>query len=110
MGNDERAYHIEGQVMKPNEALFELSKLYEDRNKQYGNSYKDFGYIMVALFPSGVALKDEMDFNRFGVLVHMVTKMSRYCNKWEHPENQDHMNDIAVYATMLNELDWNIQQ
>ena len=91
--------------MKPNEQLMELAKLFEERNKEYGSSYKDAGAILQSLFPEGVSLQTYGDFNRFCILVHIITKISRYCNNFNKRSNNDHLKDLAVYATMLLELD-----
>jgi|SRR5215472_4038468 len=92
--------------MRPSETLRELAGLYEERNKQYGDSYKEAGAVFAALFPNGVTLESIKDFNRFAVLMHIVNKLKRYCNNWDKQRiDPDHTKDISVYATMLNELD-----
>jgi hypothetical protein len=91
--------------MKPAEQLIELAKLYEERNKEYGDSYKEAGAILQALFPNGIELETKHRFNKFCIIVHIVTKLSRYCNNFYIEASPDHLEDIAVYATMLLELD-----
>lgn len=91
--------------MRPSEELVQLAKLYEERNKAYGDSYKEAGAVLGSLFPNGVTLSEHIDFNRFCIIVHIITKLSRYCNNFQHPNHNDHLKDIAVYATMLLELD-----
>lgn len=77
---------------------------YKARNPVYGDNYKHFGEVMTALFPKGVKLSTKEDWNRFGVLVHIVSKLSRYTTR---PQNghADSIHDLGVYAFMLEELD-----
>jgi hypothetical protein len=105
MSNDlDVSYHME-KMMRPSEQLAKLASLYEERNKQYGNSYKEAGAVLTALFPNGVKLHSHSDMDRFCIIVHMITKLMRYSNNFYTPENPDHLKDISVYATMLLELD-----
>lgn len=87
------------------EALTDLAKLYEDRNKMYGNNYKMFGRSMGGYFPNGLTIKTEKDWNRFGVLFHIATKLSRYAMMFDKGGHPDSLDDISVYAQMLKELD-----
>ena len=91
--------------MKPDKALAELATLFQFKNSLYGDSYKQAGYLIHALFPGGIKLAAPGDFNRFCILVHIVTKLHRYCNNFDNTTEPDHMKDISVYATMLLELD-----
>ena len=87
------------------ELLKEKAKLYEQRNAMYGDNYKRFGAIMQLLFPGGITLANEDDHNRFGVFVQIVSKVTRYAAQFEVGGHPDSMDDIAVYAMMLQELD-----
>jgi len=84
--------------------LRSAAKLYEDRNKIYGDNYKRFGPALNGLL-NGVALSTSDDFNRFGILVQIFSKISRYCNMFDKGGHNDSLDDIAVYAMMLKELD-----
>lgn len=77
---------------------------YLERNKQYGNSYHKFGEIMMALFPNGLELRSKEDFNRYGVIFMMISKINRYT---QHPDkgHLDSAHDLGVYSFMLEELD-----
>lgn len=90
--------------MRPSDSLHALANLYEERNKLYGDNYKTFGKMFVALFPKGILITGESDANRMALFVHILTKAARYANNWRtgHPDSLD---DIAVYAQMLQELD-----
>lgn len=87
------------------DALLDLSNLYAERNKQYGDDYKLHGHIMVALFPEGVDLSTPAEFNRYSCLKEIVTKIARYANNFSKGGHKDSLDDITVYAQMLQELD-----
>ena len=84
--------------------LRSAAKIYEDRNKIYGDNYKRFGPALNGLL-NGVELSTPDDFNRFGILVQIFSKVSRYCNMFDKGGHNDSLDDIAVYAMMLKELD-----
>jgi hypothetical protein len=91
--------------MTPSDQLVELANLYDKRNQEYGPNYKEAGPVLEALFTKGVELDTPLNFNRFCIIVHIITKLMRYCNNFYTPENSDHLKDMAVYATILLELD-----
>lgn len=92
-------------------ALNLLANLYEERSALYGDNYKLFGKIMVLLFQNeGLTLKTEEDFNRFGTFAQVVAKISRYANQFKVGGHPDSLDDMAVYAMMLRELDAEIKQ
>jgi len=86
------------------EMLYEAAKIYEKRAEVYGNSYRDFGPVMMALFPQGLDINTSDDWNHLGVLMHMITKLTRYAPNF-HRGHDDSLADLAVYATILRELD-----
>lgn len=79
--------------------------IYRERNKLYGDNYKRFGVIMATLFPNGLTLRSVADFNRFGILVQLVAKETRYAENFTRGGHDDSLDDTAVYAMMLKELD-----
>lgn len=87
----------------PNE-LMKAAELYQQRNKQYGDSYKRFGPMMQALMKE-VTLKTPNDFGRFALLNFIVSKLHRYVNNWNKGGHADSLQDISVYCIMLMELD-----
>lgn len=91
--------------MKPTDSLRAAADIYEERNKLYGDNYKQFGEWVAKLFPLGVGLLSEEDFNRFGVLTQILSKLGRYCQNFEQGGHDDSLDDLAVYAMMLKELD-----
>lgn len=87
------------------EMLRDAAGIYEERNKLYGMNYKRFGKIMHLLFPSGPVLVDADPHNRFGILVQIVAKITRYAENFARGGHDDSLDDMAVYAMMLKELD-----
>jgi len=87
------------------EMLNDSAKIYEERNKLYGDNYKRFGPIMKLLFPQGITLSSESDFNRFGIFVQVVSKITRYSENFNRGGHDDSLDDAAVYVMMLKELD-----
>lgn len=85
--------------------LRESAAIYEERNKTYGNSYKEFGTIMAAFFPYGVVLNNSEEMNRHAVLTLMMAKLQRYCNNFHKGGHKDSLIDLSTYSAMLNELD-----
>jgi len=77
---------------------------YEERAKMYGNDYKEWGKLMMALFPKGITLDNEGDFNRFNILTRVLGKMTRYAAMMHMGGHQDSAHDSMVYSAMLEEL------
>lgn len=77
---------------------------YEQRNALYGDSYKNFGKVMSALFPNGLALETLDDWNRMGVFNMIVSKVTRYAANLSAGGHSDSAHDLSVYAAMLEEL------
>ena len=87
------------------ESLAALGEIYKDRNMLYGDDYKGHGNVMMALFPMGIVLNNQTDFNRYSCLKEIVTKISRYAMNFNRGGHDDSLDDIAVYSQMLKELD-----
>lgn len=79
------------------------AQTYRDRQKQYGDNYKNYGTMMQGLFPNGLTISSREDWNRLGIIHNCVTKLGRYCNNI-HTGHQDSAHDLGVYAFMLREL------
>ena len=89
--------------------LQKAAAVYEERNAVYSDAYLKVGPIMEALFPQGMDLKTQEDHNRYHLLVLIVVKLTRYSAQWMsgHP---DSMNDVMVYAAMIQALDSQMQE
>ena len=86
------------------ENLEKALETYRERNKLYGDNYKHFGEVMCALFPKGLRLYTTHDWNRFGVLIQIISKLTRY-TQIPLVGHQDSIHDMIVYSAMLEELD-----
>lgn len=84
--------------------LKSMASTFEERNKLYGSAYKRHGDVMAGLFPEGVTLRTEEEFNRYGVLVMIVSKLNRYASNLTRGGHKDSAHDMAVYAAMLEEM------
>ena len=92
-------------IKKVPEALSDLGKLYEERNKLYKDNYKNFGKILIGFFPQGITLKTEEELNRFALFMQTVHKQSRYAHSLLEGGHADSLDDLSVYAQMLQEVD-----
>jgi len=90
--------------MKKNAAdiLAEMAETFRERNKVYGDNYKRVGDVMVALFPEGVELKTQEDFNTWHLFELMIVKITRFANS--NLKHKDSIHDAAVYAAMVEYL------
>jgi len=90
--------------MKKNAAdiLAEMAETFRERNKVYGDNYKRVGDVMVALFPEGVELKTQEDFNTWHLFELMIVKLTRFANS--NLTHVDSIHDCAVYAAMVQSL------
>ena len=50
------------------------------RNKVYGDNWKVVGEVMTSLFPNGVVLKTEEDYNIWHPFELLVVKITRFAN------------------------------
>ena len=89
----------------PAELLRQSADLFEERNKQYGANYKQFGEALLLLFPARTLPKMTMpgDANRLNLTMMCLAKLQRYCHQWDQPST-DNCRDLQVYAAMLEEI------
>ena len=86
------------------EILKSAAQTYEQRSKVYGDNYKQFGVVMSAMFPRGLQVDSVEAFNRLGVFVQCLSKLTRYSQQFELGGHGDSAHDLCVYAAMLEEL------
>lgn len=96
---------LDGSPQRADDRLRALGDLFTERSRAYGPSYQEFGAVGKALFPRGIRLETEEDWKRWGVLSLMLTKLHRYVLNWENGGHGDSLDDLAVYAMMLREVD-----
>lgn len=88
--------------MKVDLILEEMAKTYRDRNAEYGSNWNLAAELMLLFFPEGITLKTKDDFIRFGILEHIVNKLTRFINsKMTHA---DSVHDGAVYMAIMEAL------
>jgi hypothetical protein len=86
------------------EQLRKAAAIYEERNKLYGDNYKNWGKVALPLLKE-IDVKTESDFSRLGILVQIISKLTRYTENFNRGGHDDSLDDMAVYAMMLKELD-----
>lgn len=84
------------------EILLDMAKTFKERNAMYKDNYKMVGTVMVAMFPGGVCLETEADFNRWHLFELLVVKLTRFVNSGL--VHEDSIHDIAIYAAMIETL------
>lgn len=78
---------------------------FRERNKVYGDNFLRVGNMMAAMFPEGLILKTQQDWNRMHMLLLMVVKQSRYATNWDKGGHKDSIHDATVYGAMLEMID-----
>jgi hypothetical protein len=91
--------------MRADKILEDAAKTFRDRNKVYGDNFLRVGAVMQGLFPDGMTIKTEHDWNRLHILLLGVVKQTRYVQNWGKGGHQDSIRDSAVYAAMLEMID-----
>ena len=89
-------------MARADEILNSMAETFRERNKVYGDNYKTVGTVMMALFPDGVNLKTEEEFNTWHLFELMIVKITRFANT--EMKHKDSIHDAAVYAAMVESL------
>lgn len=95
---------LEQEMSNAGDILKIAAETFRQRNALYGDNYHQFGVVMTAIFPDGVQPKSVEEWNRLGVLVQCVSKLTRYAQQWCSGGHRDSAHDLCVYAAMLEEL------
>lgn len=86
------------------ERLRQSAALFESRNAEYGDSYRNFGRVLFNLL--GEQMITNVDqWGRIGVFVLMAGKMDRYARNFARGGHADSLRDLSVYAAMQADLD-----
>lgn len=88
--------------MTPDEILTSAAQTFRERNAVYGDNWRRVGAVMMALFPEGVTLSNEQEFNGWHLFELLIVKLTRFTNSGLR--HQDSIHDIAVYAAMLESI------
>lgn len=90
--------------MKLSEKFTKLSNI----NKSRGNDYGDFrklGKVLSSYFPDPLTIEGEDEWNRLALLMLTINKVVRYSVNFKKGGHSDSLNDVAVYAMMLQGMD-----
>ena len=86
-------------------SIVALDGLFCDRNVVYKDNFYRHGEIMNVLFPEGINRPGPDDHNRFAILSQIVNKLARYAVNFDGGGHADSLDDLAVYAMILKQLD-----
>jgi len=95
-------------IRTPPEILRAAAATFEERNKTYGQNYKQVGPTMMALFPNGVELRTANDFTRWHMFELLVVKMTPFANS--NLVHEDSIHDAGVYAAMIQSFNSEINK
>lgn len=87
--------------------LEEKAKLFDKKNLSYGDTFHTHGKLM-EIFQEGTGrfiLKNHHDFNRYAIVVQILTKLARYMYNFKKGGHEDSLDDISVYCQILKQLD-----
>lgn len=98
---------VNPQLARAPDMLRAAAKIYEERKQSYGDNYKHVGTILSGLFPDGIHImeRDVVGLNRLHLIMHMIGKLSRYCQMADRGGHEDSLDDLAVYAMICQECD-----
>ena len=91
--------------MFPPDYLSQAADMYRYKHSIYGDNYRVIGKLMTLLFPNGLTVKSETDWNRLHLFIMAAVKMTRYANNYEKGGHEDSVMDNIVYMAMLQEID-----
>ena len=90
------------------ERLRALADLYEKKNEEYGDAYKNMDSLAMGMGLSALQGPNEeryITWDRLAILCVMMYKMQRYAARIYDGGHSDSLDDLAVYAMMLREID-----
>lgn len=85
--------------------LAKLAYIFKERNATYGDTFRHVGEVLENIFPNGLAIQSPDDWNRLCAFLHIVDKVMRYGNNFDKGGHADSLNDVSVYAQILQMLD-----
>lgn len=81
-----------------------MKATFAERNKAYGDSYRQMGPVMTAIFPNGLTIQTSDEWQRFGAFFMIICKAVRYAEAFKAGGHIDSAHDSAVYSAILEEL------
>lgn len=100
-----RVLTVPERLEKARQTFIERDRVYSAGVERGDGNYKHFGKVMMGLFPHGVSLNDADEFARFALFCLVMVKQSRYAMQFKSGGHPDSLEDMAVYALMLGEVD-----
>lgn len=88
----------------PGALLLNAADTFKQRAEVYGDNYKKFGQVIAAL-NMDLQMRTVQDWNRFGLLIQIISKLMRYTENFSKGGHDDSLNDLSVYSAMLRSLD-----
>lgn len=92
-------------LKNPEQILIEGAQTYAERNAEYGDNFRLFPRVMVALFPDGIGLQTYEDWMRMQFFVLKIIKLTRYTQNMHVGGHHDSIHDDMVYSAMLEAVD-----
>ncbi len=90
--------------------LQQASEIFKQRAEVYGDNYKRFGKIFNLLLTDKIIIETDHDWDRVGLMVQIVSKLTRYCENFNKGGHDDSLADLSVYAAMLRSYDKEINE
>jgi|688.fasta_scaffold1901830_1 hypothetical protein len=92
--------------MKAPDHLEAGAKTFRERNLLYGDNYLNVGKVFQQLFPEGVEIKSEKDWDFIISLMNCQFKLMRAAVHFSinHEAHADSIHDLMVYAAMFAEV------
>lgn len=81
-----------------------MKATFAERNKTYGDSYRQMGPVMMAIFPNGLTIQTSDEWQRFGAFFMIICKVVRYAEAFKAGGHIDSAHDSAVYSAILEQL------
>ena len=80
----------------------EMAATFRERNRTYGDNYRNVGKVMAAFFPDGIYLRTADDFLRWQLMEQVAIKLTRFAVSGL--VHVDSIHDSAVYAAMTESV------
>lgn len=92
-------------LKSPDQILLDGAETYAVKNAEYGDNFRLFPRVMVALFPEGITLRTYEDWMRMQFFLLKVVKLTRYTQNIDAGGHPDSIHDDMVYSAMLEAVD-----
>lgn len=93
------------ELKSPAQILVDGAETYAIKSEEYGESFRCFTRVMVALFPEGVTIRTYEEWMRIQFFLLKVVKLTRYVQHINSGGHHDSIHDDMVYSAMLEAVD-----